>query len=152
MSKLLSLKSRIIVGPLTKPFNARQFFRARRGFICGEDFYRRFVSGVDVVPSATERLLSAFRLKTNAYDFEIKAELPKNTRPVDLWQIAWLTERQWKGQAGSLLCGEDDANLFYKDDLVLVLGRGCSEWGLDAYSEAQTDLWNPGTLVFVSHE
>ena len=140
----------VSVAPPEKPFDPKKFFRNRKGFIHSDEFYEHFLSQCSKNKDAKKVRLAFFDLIDPSYDHQIKKELPKGSSAVALWQIAYLIKQQWNGEAGPLLCGEKDYNIFYEGEYVLALGRSKERgWGLGTLHTDQTDFWPRNTRIFI---
>ncbi len=122
----------------TEPIDLNQFFRTRPGLYVWDSFRERFELGV--APSAPERPYVASLLKSNAYDRNIRRELPENHLST-LEDIAGFIEAQPHGKEGFLLTN-GYANMFY------VLGKNDQVFNMDVIWHSDDHEWNvfDGTL------
>jgi len=96
----------------TKPFNAAEFYQTGTGLYVYDTFADRLdLNTRKTVDSAPERPYVASLLKANAYDNDIRKELPE-THLSTLEDIAGLIEAQPGGKSGFLL-SNGYANVFY---------------------------------------
>lgn len=133
----------------TKPFNAAGFYQTGASLFVSDTFADRFeLSNREIVDSAPERPYVALLLKENAYDRDIRKELP-DTHLATLEDIAGLIETQL-----GFLLNNGYANIFYVEgksgEVFAVVvswhsdGRRWSvyDWQLDSLS-----YWNDGIYV-----
>lgn len=147
---VLNFHENITTWPLTKRFARREFFKTRTGLCLWSDMERVLSRTQDVEPTGTTTLLSSFDLTRNAYDREIKAELPER-HEVELWQIAELIDRQKNGEDGALLTN-GRANIFYVAGFAVHVdwSAGHREWRVLAWALGDS-RWNEGCRVFYSN-
>lgn len=139
VKKLLRFREEFSVGPLKKRFVPDEFFKTRKGLYLWNDM-QRVLKNASPVESAGAGKLCSFDLTRNAYDRNIKAELPER-HEVELWQIAELIEAQKNGEEGRLLTN-GYANIFYV--------AGCAvrvDWP-SAYREWRVNGWGLGGLYW----
>lgn len=110
VKKLLHFREEFSVGPLKKRFVPNEFFTNRQGLYLWNGM-QRVLKNALTVESAGAGKLRSFDLTGNAYDHDIKAELPER-HEVELWQIAELIETQKNGKEGRLLTN-GYTNIFY---------------------------------------
>jgi hypothetical protein len=111
-TRLLKPVGKSIVPGRTKPFNAAEFYQTGTGLYVYDTFAERFDLSVrQAVDSAPECPYMASLLKANAYDKDIRKELPE-THLSTLEDIAGLIEAQPGGKSGFLL-NNGNANIFY---------------------------------------
>lgn len=146
--KLISDK--ITVGPLTKTFDSKDFFRNENKSVrlyIWDGFKDRVLAHAGKVSKQPATDLVSYDLVKPMYDSEIRAELPKNHVFAidDLWMIAELIKND-------KLLKNGYANLFYVqvDALVLVVSvhRNGSEWCVNAWRLGGTGQWYGGRRVF----
>lgn len=144
--KLFAAGSLISVGPLTERFDPKSFFKTRKGLYLWNDMSRvlEHATSTEAADAAT---LGYANLTRNAYDREIKAELPE-THEVELWQIANLIEVQKNGEAGPLLTN-GYANIFYCGGFVVYLrwDADSARWRVYDWKLDDED-WRAGNRVF----
>ena len=147
---VLNFREEVSVGPLKKRFVPNEFFVTRDEGLHLYNNMQHVLKNAQIVESAEAAKLRCFDLTMNAYDKEIKAELPQR-REVALWQIAHLIEAQKNGEDGSLLTN-GHANIFYVAGYAVNVNwhtadrRWCvSSWGLVGVS------WDAGDRVFSSN-
>ncbi|MBP9698209.1 MAG: hypothetical protein KBD65_03395 [Candidatus Moranbacteria bacterium] len=131
---LLKPVAQAAVPARTKPFVASEFYRNRPGLYV----YDAFVDCLDLkarraVDSAPERPYVASRLKANAYDKDIRKELPE-THLSTLEDIAGLIETQRSGKSGFLL-NNGYANIFY------ALGKNGEVFAVDVRWHSDDRRW-----------
>ena len=123
-TRLLKPVSKSTVPARTKPFNAAEFYQIGTGLYVYDTFADRLdLSARQTVDSAPERPYVASLLKANAYDRDIRKELP-DTHLSTLEDIAGLIEAQPNGKSGFLL-NNGYANIFYvegKNGEVFAVG------------------------------
>ena len=143
---VLSFHEEVSVGPLTKQFVPNEFFVTRKGLYLWNDI-SRVLKNAQAVDSAGAATLRSFNLVKNAYDKEIKAELPEH-HEVELWQIAELIDAQKNGENGPLLTN-GYANIFYVAGYAVNARWNAvdREWNVDAWRLVD-DYWNAGFRVF----
>ena len=112
-TRLLKPVSKSTAPARTKPFNAAVFYQTGTGrlYVYGTFADRLDVNARQTVDSAPERPYVASLLKANAYDKDIRKELPENHLST-LEDIAGLIEAQPNGKSGFLL-NNGYANIFY---------------------------------------
>ncbi len=141
-TRLLKPVAQATVPARTKPFNAVEFYQTGTGLYVYDTFADRLdVNARQTVDSAPERPYVASLLKANAYDKDIRKELPENHLST-LEDIAGLIEAQSGGKSGFLL-NNGYANIFYvegKNGEVFAVsvrwdsgrrGWGVNGWKLD---------------------
>ncbi|MEI9966688.1 MAG: hypothetical protein WDN67_03585 [Candidatus Moraniibacteriota bacterium] len=137
----------------TKPFNAAEFYRTGPGLYVYDTFANRLdVNARQTVASASERPYAASLLKANAYDKDIRKELPE-THLSTLEDIAGLIEAQPGGKSGFLL-NNGYANIFYVEgkngEVFAVFVYWLSDdrgWLVDAWQLDEDGDWNGGGQV-----
>lgn len=111
-TNLLKPVAKATVPARTKPFNAVAFYQTSVGLYVYDTFADRLdLSAKQTVDSAPERPYVASLLKANAYDKDIRKELPE-THLSTLEDIAGLIVAQPGGKSGFLL-NNGWANIFY---------------------------------------
>lgn len=111
-TRLLKPVAQATVPARTKSFNAATFYQTGTGLYVYDTFADRLdLSARPTVDSAPERPYVASLLKANAYDTDIRKELPE-THLSTLEDIASLIGAQRSGQSG-LLLNNGYANIFY---------------------------------------
>ncbi len=99
----------------TTPFNAAAFYQTGTGLYVYDTFADHLdLSARQTVDSAPERPYVASLLKANAYDKDIRKELPESHLST-LEDIAGLIEAQRSGKSGFLL-NNGYVNIFYVED------------------------------------
>ena len=123
-TKLLKPVAQATVPARTKPFVASEFYQTGTGLYVYDTFADRLgLNTRQVVDSAPERPYVASLLQANAYDTDIRKELPE-THLSTLEDIAGLIEAQPNGKSGFLL-NNGYANIFYvegKNGEVFAVG------------------------------
>lgn len=157
---LLKPVAQATVPARTKPFNAAEFYQTGPGLYVYDTFADRLDLGArQTVDSAPERPYVASLLKANAYDTDIRKELP-DTHLSTLEDIAGLIEAQRSGKSGFLL-NNGWANIFYvegKNGEVFAVGVNwlsddrkwdVYDWGLDerGYWFAVSQVLCPGNAA-----
>ena len=129
-TKLLKPVAIATVPARTKFFNAEMFYQTGPGLYVWGTFEDRLdLRARQIVSSAPERSYVASLLKANAYDRDIRKELPENHLS-RLEDIAALIEAQPDGKSG-ILFTNGYTNIFYvegKDGEVFAVGV---RWGSD---------------------
>ncbi len=150
---LLALENDSITLPaLTSPFDPHAVLKTRDGLWVSDEFESCILSQASIVNKLDSGTCSSYNLKKNAYDREIKMELPEgyewNASEVCA-RIAQMIEQQPNGKKGDLL-NNGDANLFYVPGYVVrVRWRAAyREWGVLAW-RLDDDGWGAGYRVFV---
>ena len=114
----------------TKPFDTSEFYQNRPGLYVWDSFRERLdIENCELVPSAPERPYVASLLKKDAYDRDIRRELPESHLST-LEDIAGFIEAQPEGKQGFLL-NNGYANIFYvagKNGEIFAVDVG---WGSD---------------------
>lgn len=111
-TRLLKPVAQATVPARTKPFTVSEFYQTGDGLYVYGAFADRLDLNVrQMVDSAPERPYVASLLKANAYDKDIRNELPE-THLSTLEDIAGLIEAQPGGKSG-LLLNNGYANIFY---------------------------------------
>ena len=140
----------ITVGPLTKPFVSKDFFRDDNCDIKLYifDSFKNFVlpstGKVSEQPATT---LTSYDLTKPMYDHEIRAELSENHVFAidDLWMIADLIKND-------KLLKNGYANLFYvqvgASVFVVSVHWGGSDWGVFGWVFDENGWWRDGCRVF----
>ena len=109
---LLKPVAQATVPARTKPVSVAEFYQTGSGLYVYDTFAERLdVNARQVVDSAPERSYVASLLKANAYDKDIRKELPEDHLST-LEDIAGLIEAQPNGKSGFLL-NNGYANIFY---------------------------------------
>ena len=125
-TRLLKPVAKATVPARTKPFNAAEFYQTGLYVYVYDTFADRLdLSARQTVDSAPERPYVASLLKANAYDKDIRKELPENHLST-LEDIAGLIEAQRSGKSGFLL-NNGYANIVYvegKNGEVFAVGVG----------------------------
>jgi hypothetical protein len=146
--KLISDK--ITVGPLTKTFDSKEFFRNENKIVrlyIWDGFKDRVLAHAGKVSKQPATDLVSYDLVKPMHDSEIRDELPTNHLFAvdDLWMIAELIKN------GKLL-KNGCTNLFYVQVSALVLvvrvrwdGSG---WNVSAWNLGGHGQWNDGSRVF----
>jgi len=137
----------------TKPFDASEFFQNRPGLYVWDSFRERLdVEARQPIESAPERPYVASLLKANAYDKDIRKELPESHLST-LEDIAGLIEAQRSGKSGFLL-NNGYANIFYvegRNGEVFAVGvrwnSGRREWVVDGWELGEVGHWFAGRQV-----
>ena len=150
---LLKPVAQATVPARTKPFNAAEFYQTGPGLYVDDTFADRLdVNARRTVDSAPERPYVASLLKANAYDMDIRKELPE-THLSTLEDIAGLIEAQPNGKSG-LLLNNGYANIFYvegKNGEVFAVnvdwGSGNREWNVRGWELGEIGNWNAGRQV-----
>lgn len=133
--------------PRVKEFDCSNFFRTENGIRFWPTFKNRVLSAAATISSPKDTPLQYFSLTKNAYDFEIKNELPDGHQ-CELWQIATLMQHQWNGEEGPLLTQEPFGNLFFVQNSVLHVTRRNGVWGVGDWMLGERGLWPAGDRVF----
>ena len=152
-TRLLKPVAQATVPARTKPFNAAKFYQTGPGLYVDDTFADRLdVNARRTVDSAPERPYVASLLKANAYDMDIRKELPE-THLSTLEDIAGLIEAQPNGKSG-LLLNNGYANIFYvegKNGEVFAVnvdwGSGNREWNVRGWELGEIGNWNAGRQV-----
>jgi hypothetical protein len=147
----------ITVGPLTKIFKPKEFFRDDNADVklyVWDNFKDRILASTGNVSKKPAVEIVSRDITKAMNDSEICAELAENYvfRLDDLWIIAELLRCQPKGKNGALL-NNGYANLFYiqvAPALVLVFCMywGGSTWDVDAWGLDEYGRWGGGPRVF----
>lgn len=132
----------------TKPFDPSEFFQNRPGLYVWDSFRERLdIENRKLVPSAPERPYVASLLKSNAYDRDIRRELPENHLST-LEDIAGFIEAQPEGKSGFLL-NNGYANNFYVEghngEIFAVRVHWYSarlEWSVRVWRLGEGDGWS----------
>lgn len=141
------------VSARTKPFVASEFYQTGTGLYVYDTFADRLdLSARQTVDSAPERPYVASLLKANAYDRDIRKELPEiHLSPLE--DIAGLIEAQPNGKSGFLL-NNGYANIFYVEGkngevfAVLVFWRsGHRYWYVDVWGLDELGWWDADRQV-----
>lgn len=152
-TRLLKPVGKSTVPARTKPFNAAEFYQTGTGLFVYDTFAYHFdLSAKKTVDSAPERPYVASLLKANAYDTDIRKELPE-TYLSTLEDIAGLIEAQPGGKSG-LLLNNGYANIFYvegKNGEVFAVsvncGSGCRQWNVLDWELGEVGDWLVGRRV-----
>ncbi len=144
---VLSCVGELTVGPLQTKFVRREFFRTRSGLYLWNDMERVLSVTHDADSPQPVKTLQYHDLGKNAHDRDIKAQLPEK-QEVELWQVAWLIERQKDGEEGVLLTN-GYANIFYVAGFAVGVGwnAGNREWVVSVWKLGGDD-WRRGDRVF----
>lgn len=150
---LLKPVAQATVPARTKPFNAAVFYQTGTGLYVYDTFADRLdLSARQMVDSAPERPYVASLLKANAYDKDIRKELPENHLST-LEDIADLIEAQPNGKSGFLL-NNGYANIFYVEGkngevfAVFVLWSSVNrEWLVDDWRLGVGGGWDADNQV-----
>ncbi len=149
-TKLLKPIAQVIVPARTKPFDAAAFYRTGPGLRVYDTFADHLdLSARKTVDSAPARPYVASLLKANAYDKDIRKELPKRHLST-LEAIAGLIEAQPNDKSGFLL-SNGYANIFYvesKNDEVFAVGvywrSAYREWLVGGWRFGEWGFWCAG--------
>ena len=135
------------VGPLTSRLDLKTFFQIRKGLYLWNDNMGRVLRAAKPVDTADAVSIASVDLTRNAYDREIKAELPEN-HEVELWHIAKLIEAQANGEDGPLLTS-GYANIFYISGFAVFVGWSAvsAKWHVHDWNLGVA-YWNAGNRVF----
>ena len=134
-TRLLKPVAQATVPARTKPFNAAEFYQTGTGLYVYDTFADRLdVNTRKTVDSAPERPYVASLLKANAYDKDIRKELPE-THLSTLEDIAGLIEAQPGGKSGFLL-NNGYANIFY------VEVKNGEVFAVDVYWHSDDRKWD----------
>lgn len=153
-TRLLKPVGKSTVPARTKPFNAAEFYQTGPGLYVYDTFADRLdVNARQAVDSAPERPYVASLLKANAYDKDIRKELPE-IHLSTLEDIAGLIEAQPNGKSGFLL-SNGYANIFYvegKNGEVFAVDApwlsGGRKWRVSDWSLDERGRWRAGFQVF----
>lgn len=150
-TKLLRPVATATLAARTTPIDLDQFFRARSG-LCVWDLFREHFD-LGVVTPTPERPYVASLLKADAYDQDIRKELPQNHLST-LEDVVGLIEAQPNGEKGLLHIDGSRPNICY------VIGRNgqvfavyfvwCSvnrEWLVRDWKLGERGEWNAGYQV-----
>ena len=132
----------------TTPFNAAAFYQTGTGLYVYDTFADHLdLSARQTVDSAPERPYVASLLKANAYDKDIRKELPESHLST-LEDIAGLIEAERSGKSGFLL-NNGYVNIFYVEDkngevfAVSVHWRsGFRVWHVDDWTLGERGEWD----------
>jgi hypothetical protein len=151
-TNLLKPVAQATVPARTKPFNAAEFYQIGTGLYVYNTFADRLdLKARQAVDSAPKRPYVASLLKANAYDRDIRKELPKAhlSTPED---IAGLIEAQPNGKSGFLLL--NGANIFYMakvDGKVFAAAvhwdSDDREWYVSGWKLDEDGEWHAGAQV-----
>ena len=153
-TRLLKPVAQATVLARTRPFNVAEFYQTIPGaYIRSKRFFvdRLDLSTKPMVDSAPERPYVASLLKANAFDAEIRKELPENHLST-LEDIASLIEAQPVGKPG-LLLANGHANIFYvagKNAEVFAADISLdpkSGWSIDICKLNNLGYWFSGLQV-----
>lgn len=152
-TKLFKPVAQATVPARTKPFNAAAFYQSGTGlYVYGTFADRLDLSAKRTVDSAPERPYVASLLIANAYDKDIRKELPEThlSTPED---IAGLIEAQPGGKSGFLL-NNGYANIFYVEgkngEVFTMVVDWCSvdrEWDVSGWKLGERGYWLAGYRV-----
>lgn len=150
---LLKPVAQATVPARTKPFNAAEFYQTGPGlYVYGTFGDRPDVNARQTVDSAPERPYVASLLKANAYDKDIRKELPEDHLST-LEDIAGLIEAQPGGKSGFLL-NNGYANIFYiegKNGEVFAVnvfwGSVDRGWFVDGWELGEDGGWDADNQV-----
>ncbi|MES2006520.1 MAG: hypothetical protein V4436_00260 [Patescibacteria group bacterium] len=144
--KLFDAGSLVSVGPLTKRFDPKSFFRTREGLYVWNDM-SQVLEHATPTDAADASMLGYANLSRNAYDREIKAELPEN-HEVELWHIAELIKAQPGGKDG-LLLNNGYANIFYVGGFAVHVYWSADDrgWFVNGWALGG-GRWGAGSRVF----
>lgn len=150
---LLKPVAQATVPARTKPFNAAEFYQTGPGlYVYGTFADRLDVNARQTVDSAPERPYVASLLKANAYDKDIRKELPEDHLST-LEDIAGLIEAQPNGKEGILLTN-GYANIFYVEgkngEVFAVFVRWFSDgrgWRVRVWLLGERGRWFAGGRV-----
>ncbi len=144
---VLNFREKVLIPPLLERFVPNEFFKTRPGLYLYNDMGRVLKGAQTVGPTQGAAKFRSFDLTKNAYDREIKAELPER-HEVELWQIAKLIKEQWGGEDGPLLTN-GYANVFYVAGCAVGVYWDADDqewyvrgWGLDG------GRWLEGRRIF----
>ncbi len=147
-TRLLKPVSKSTVPARTKPWSAAEFYQTGHGLYVHDTFIDRLNLSISQIGDSTlERPYIASLLKVNAYDKDIREELPK-THLSTLEDIAYLIEAQSNGQSGFLLNRGYYTNIFYvegKNSKVLAVGvswdsSNC-DWNVYSWKLGEGGYW-----------
>lgn len=157
-TKLLKPVAQATVPARTKPFNAAAFYQTGPGlyvyntFADRLDLKARQAVDSDSAASETGRPYVVSLLKADAYDKDIRKELPE-THLSTLEDIAGLIEAQPGGKSGFLL-NNGYANIFYvegKNGEVFVVDVGwdsdCCDWSVHDWELDEGGGWDADRQV-----
>ena len=140
----------VTVGPLTKTFVPKDFFRDDNCDIklyVYDSFKNRVLSSTGKVSKQPATILTSYDLTKPMYDREIRAELPENHvfAVDDLWMIPDLikNDKLLKNSYANLFYFQVGASVFVVHVLWLDSDWDVCDWGLDEYGR-----WNDGRRVF----
>ncbi len=144
---VLNFHEEVLVPPLLKRFVPNEFFTTRKGLYLWNDMQRVLRDAQIVEPTQGAVKFRSFNLAKNAYDREIKTELPGN-HEVELWQIAELIEAQKSGEDGPLLTN-GYANIFYVAGYAVSVRWNAvdREWHVGGWALG-VGRWGAGGRVF----
>lgn len=152
-TRLLKPVAKATVPARTKPINLAEFYQTRFGLYVYDTFADRFdLSAMQTVDSVPERPYVALLLKANAYDWDIRKELPEKHLSF-LEDIAGLIEAQPNGKSG-LLLNNGYANIFYvvgKNGEVFAVHvywySGNRQWDVRGWGLDEGGEWRAGSQV-----
>ena len=152
----LTTNGTVTVGPLTKTFVSKDFFRDDNRdvklYIYGS-FTNRVLPSTGEVSKQPAATIVSYELTKAMYDHEIRAELPENHVFAidDLWMIADLISHQPRGESGTLL-NNGYANLFYiqvgASVFVVSVNWHDSDWFVYVWDLVGHGRWYDGYRVF----
>jgi len=147
-SRELKENGTVIVGPLTKTFDPKRFFRQdnpKAKLVIYDGFKDEILAISKKVSQRPEAAISSFDLPMGMHDTEIRANLPKNHVFAidDLWMIADLFEN------GELTNGN---NLFYMQTgasiLLVRIEWGTHKWHVNTWEVDGLGRWCVESRVF----
>ncbi len=146
-TRLLKPVGKSTVPARTKPFNAAAFYQTGTGLYIHDTFADRLdIHARQTVDSTPACPYVASLLKANAYDRDIREELPENHLST-LEDIAALIEAQPGGQSG-LLLNNGYANIFYvegKNGEIFTVSVGWDfndrQWFVDDWGLGELGDW-----------
>ena len=152
-TSLLRVVGIATVSARTKPFNVAAFYQTGPGLYVFYSFTNRFdLNARPTVDSAPEHSYVASLLKADAYDRDIRKELPENHLS-SLEDIAGLIVAQPGGQSGFLLTN-GYANIFYalgkKGEVFAVVVNwdfDDHEWNVNVWKLDELGYWFAGRQV-----
>lgn len=152
-TRLLKPVAQATVPARTKPFNAAEFYQTGPGLFVFDTFAERLdLSARQTLDSAPARSYVASILKSDAYDKDIRKELPENHLST-LEDIAGFIEAQPEGKQGFLL-NDGYANIFYvagkNGEVFVVVVRWLSddrEWLVRGWGLVEGGDWDADNQV-----
>lgn len=147
---LLKPVAQATVPARTKPFNAAAFYQTGTGLHIFDTFRERFNLGLAQLAPSQPYVASL--LKANAYDKDIRKELPE-THLSTLEDIAALIVAQPGGKLGLLLHG-GHANIFYvkgcNGEVLAVNVNSYTDryrWCVISWRQGENGKWNVGDQI-----